>query len=536
LTRTPLRRIAACAGLWIALAAPSARAADPQYQDSMRMVNRYMAQQQFEAAQPILEQLLAQHPHDIPASIAYVEVLLALHHEDAADGFLTQALAGAGDKTDLYRMREKLRRAQGRLEDAFGDILLVLTASPDRAPWANRETNELLSAGLDPAKARKALDSARAQTPAPPNLTFLAAVVAVHEGRGDEALRLIGSFDTETKQSGEAIYRFSEDMFALGRTDLARKAIGEAIERASGAARRSEMLFRAADMASSEGKHQESLAYLDRVIAERAGTAAASSARLKSAEIRDKKLHDPAGALAFYEKIQNDPQLGHYRPTMLMQMADCYLRLGKYDQAARTYREVGPEAFDPEDAELSALRLAEIEFMKGDLDSAVALYQEMADANPRSRFADQAASRYILINKYRLQGGMDDLVKTWGKLEWARLAGDSLQVGRQAAELLKRDPDGALAAEGLLALGEVALAHGNPESARVSYEELVQRYPQDRRRAPEALLRLGILLSDLGRREDALTKFEAVLTDYPMSVQAGDARRRMENLRRDLHS
>jgi len=513
-----------------------ALAVDVKYQGDMRLVNRYMAQEQYEAAQQLLEQVLAQHPHDIPASVAYVEALLALHQEAAADGFLTQALTGPGDKTDLYRMREKVRRSQGRLDDAFRDVLLVLAAGPDRAPWANRETTDLLKSGLEPGKAKKAIESARGEPGASPNLTFLAAVVAVHEGHGEDALKLVASFDNDTKQSGEAIYRFAEDMFALGRNDLAQKAIAEALTRATTPARRSELCFRAADMAESAGKHQEALTYLSKVIAEREGTAAASSAKLKTAEIKDKQLHDPAGALAFYEKIQSDPELGHYRPTMLMQMADCYLRLGKFDQATSTYRGVGAEAFDPEDAELAALRLGEIQFMKGNLDSALTLYQQMADNNPRSRFADQAASRYIMINKYRMGGGLDGLVKTWGRLEWARLAGDSLEVSRAAADLKQRDPDGELAAEALLALGEVELAHGNAEGARASLEELVRTYPKDPRRAPEALLRLGAILSDQGKREEALSKFEAVLTDYPTSVQAGDARRRMEALRRDLHS
>lgn len=529
-------RFAAVALFLGALLSVPARAADPKYQNDMRIVHRYMAQQQYDAAQQLLEQVLARHPHDIPASIAYVEVLLLLHHEDTAEGFLAGALETAKDKTDLYRMREKLRRSQGRLDDAFRDVLLVLGGAPDRGPWANRETTELLKAGLDPGTARKAIEAARREPSAPPALTFLAAVVAVHEGHAEDALKLIASFDAETKQSGEAIYRFGEDMYALGRGELAQKAILEAVARATQPARRSELLFRAADMAEAGGKYREALAHLDRVIAEREGTAAAASAKLKSAQIRDKKLGDPAGALAFYEKIQNDPQLGHHRPTMLVQMGDCYLRLGRYDAATRIYREVGPQAFDPEDAELAALRLAEIQFMKGNIDSALTAYQDMADKNPRSRFADQAASRYIMINKYRLGGGLDGLVKTWGRLEWARLAGDSLEVARTAAELSERDPDGELAAEALLAMGEVAIAGGNPAGAQTSLEELVRRFPKDRRRAPEALMRMGNILADQGKLEDALTKFEAVLIQYPTSVQAGDARRRTEALRRDLHS
>ena len=43
--------------------------------------------------------------------------------------------------------------------------------------------------------------------------------------------------------------------------------------------------------------------------------------------------------------------LGHHQPDMLLQMADCYVRLDRLEEAERTYHEVLPEALDPEQAE-----------------------------------------------------------------------------------------------------------------------------------------------------------------------------------------
>jgi outer membrane protein assembly factor BamD (BamD/ComL family) len=161
----------------------------------------------------------------------------------------------------------------------------------------------------------------------------------------------------------------------------------------------------------------------------------------------------------------------------------------------------------------------------------------MADTYPRSRFTDQAAARYILLNKYARTAMSVDLVRAWGRMEWARLAGDSAAVAATADSLQDRDPEGDLAAEALFALAEIAQAGGNPGGAALRLEEIVRRFPGDKQRAPEALLRLGTLLADvLSRPEDALTRFESILTDYPASVQVGDARRRVEALRRGLRS
>jgi tetratricopeptide (TPR) repeat protein len=520
----------------LTLIAAPARAVDPEYQNFMRIVSRYMAQAQYEAASGLLEQVLAKHPLDVTASITYVEALLHQHRLDEAETFLTGALERISDKADLYRMRAKLRRAQQRPEDAFADVLRAVEANPERGPWAYRETVELLGAGLDPARARKAVEAARGSSDAP-HFVLLTAVVAVHEGKRDEALKLVTQYDAQTKAQGEALRRFADEMALLQKRDLSRKALAIAVERAPSPERRTDHLFRSAELADQDAKYQEALSDLARIALEREGKAAAANARLRSAEIRDTRLHDPAGAIVLYEAILNDPALGHRRPTLLVQMADCYVRLSRFDEAARAYAEAGPEAFDPEDAELSALRLADLEFFRGAPDSALKLYQQMAEANPRSRFTDQAAGRYILVNKYLSLRMAKALVVTWGRMEWGRMAQDSTVVAKAATELLDRDAQGELAAEALLALSEVAEAGGNLEAARARLEELTRSYAWDKRRAPEALLRLGVLLADkMKRPEEALPRFETLLTDYPVSVQAVEARRRVETLRRDLRS
>lgn len=532
-----IRRAALLVLLGLTLGSASALAVDPEYQSAMRAVNRYMAQSQFEAAADLLEQVLAKQPRDLSASITYVEALLALGRPDDADRFLVGALERVTDKADLYRMRSRVRRVQGRLDEAFADLLLVVETQPERAPWAYRETQDLLKEGLDPEAARKAAEKAAKSPEGASRTALLVAVLAAHQGRGDEALRLVAEYDQSAQQHGEALRRFADEMISLDKRDLARGALAAAVERAATPERRTDHLFRTADLAEKDGHYAEALAALDRIAAERSGKSAAANARLRSAQLKDTRMGDFAGALAIYREIQDDPSLGHHRPAMQIAMADCYVRLGRFDEAAATYAEAGPEAFDPEHAEMAALRLADIEFYRGNPDSSLALYQKMAEAYPRSLYTDQAAGRYILINKYLQFRMAGELVKTWGRMEWARTAGDTALAAATASSLLERDPEGELAGEALFLLAENAEKAGNPRAAAARLEEIARRFPGDRSRAPEALLRLGALLAGpLKEPDQALARYETILTDYPASVQAVDARRRMEALRRELRS
>jgi tetratricopeptide (TPR) repeat protein len=527
-----------------ALAAPSlARGADPNHLGQMQVVNRYLAQGQPDAAARVLESLLAQHPDDAVASVAYADVLIKLQRYDDADAFLERALARVEEKGDLYRMREALRRAQGRPEDAFADLVRVLEAAgKDRALWAYQEAGALLDAGLPRERARKLAEEARSQHPDAVEFLILDGAVETLTGHGDEALRRIVARDRAEKHGGEDVLKYAEAVRSLGLEDPALKGLEQAAALSEKPIRRSEILLQAVDIQEHRGDYQDALAGLERIAADRAGTAAAANALLRSAQIRQEHLHDPQGALAVYEKIQDDPALGHHRPEMLAQMADAYLRLGRLEDAEKTYREVIPEAFDPDQAEHAAYALGDLELYRGNPDSAIVLYQDMAEKHPRSRYADQAAGRYILLNKLSQVGGGSEAARTWGKMEWARTVGDSAGVAEAALELVAASQGGApaaideLGAEALLALAEVASAGKNYTEALSRLGELVAEHPDDHR-APEALRREGdILYRDLGKPDEALARYESILTDYPLSVQAGDARRRVEALRRELKS
>ncbi len=526
------------AALFFALAASSpapVRAADPQLQSQMQNARRALTRGQFQQAAEAYRKILGARPLDGAAAAGLAEALVGLKKVAEADSVIAAALGKVSAPADLYQLRARIRRSQDRPVEAFQDVVSLLDADIERAPWAFRETRDMLNGGLDAARAVDLADAARRAHPGSVPFAVLTALIHGLDGRAEEGLRLLLADEESQKLRGKALLLYADHMLALGHEGAGVSALESAADRLDDPAQRSVVLFRVAEVHETQGRYAAALAALERITAERPGTGAAGKALLASADIHQRYLKDPGSALAVYRRIQDDPMLGHRRPEMLLQMADCYVRLGDLDEGARTYASVIPEAVDPEHAETAAYKLAEVEFFRGNIDSALVLYQDMAQAHPRSLLADDAAGRYILLNKYLLVGG-GTAAQLLGRMAWGVLVGDSAAVDSSATLLIENWGEGELAAEAYLGLADLAERSGRYPDAIDYLERLVAGHADDPR-APLALRRQGdILVQHLSRPRDALIRYETILTDYPNSVQAGEARRLVETLRRDLKS
>ncbi len=539
LTSSRLRRFplpaALLAAAALALAAPPAGAVDMRYQSAMMNARAFLARGETDAAIKMYQQVLKEHPNDVPASTGYAEALIAAHRLDDAETFLGEALTRIPEKGDLYRALVALRRAQDRPADAFGEVFHVIEANADRAPWAFRETQDLLANGLASGTARKTAEGAARAHPDSDPMAIVAAEVDVFDGRPAGGLERMKRFDADHERRGKAVMDYAGVLQTLGRPDDALAAMQAVAAMVDDPVIRSQVLFSVADLQEKEERYRDALATLQRIRDERRGTSAEGKALLMSADLYQKHLDDPAGALTVYEKLERDPVVGHRRPELLLQMGECYVRLGRFPEAARTYAETVPEAIDPEDAERAAFEQGEVQFFSGAFDSAMALYQDMAQNHPRSLLADDAAARYILLNKFQALGG-GEAVKVLGRMEWGRTVGDSAAVDSCAHVLIEKWGSGELGAEAYMALADEAVRGGH-FAAALGFLEKVSGDYQDDDRASTALKRQGdLLLEKLNRPQDALLRYEAILTDHPNSVEAGEARRLVERLRRDAKS
>ena len=513
-----------------------ALAVDPKYKSDLNAARRQLLRGNYAEAGTIYKRLLGSKPFEQEASVGYAEALIGQEDYTAAETFLEEALAANEKKTDLYRVRGYLYRAQKQYEKSFGEVLRVLELDPERSAWATQETRQLLSEGMSANKAVGLTETARATRPTELNLPVLEAMILALDERPAEGLTRVTAAEETGQYAGRAVLRYAEELQNLGEAEPALAAFEVAASRTDHPAHRSRILFTVAELQEALENYRGCLTTLETIAAERKGNTAAGRALLKSVDIDLRYLDDPAGALRVYEQLKDDPILGHHRPDMLLQMADCYVRLDRLPEAAATYASVAPEALDPEQAEVASYKIAEVAFFAGDVDSAKSQYQTMAENYPRSLLADDAAHRYILLNMYGSLGA-GELAAAYGRLEWARLVGDSAAVDSSAQVIITNYPDGELAAESWMALADLAVTAGQYELAVERLQKVSGKHAWDAFRAPRALFQEAELLAtQLERPQDALQRYEKILTDYPQSVQAGDARRMVEKLRREIKS
>lgn len=103
-------------------------------------------------------------------------------------------------------------------------------------------------------------------------------------------------------------------------------------------------------------------------------------ARLGAAEFLEKKLQDPAGALAELTAI--DTELKMADRVVYERMASLAERLGRLDDAARAYGEAAARATDPAKRAAAYRKLGELARRQGRLEDAAAAYRRALDAQP----------------------------------------------------------------------------------------------------------------------------------------------------------
>ena len=266
-------------------------------------------------------------------------------------------------------------------------------------------------------------------------------------------------------------------MLALKRDEAAVAALQNAADRIDEAGQRSVVLFNTAEIQESRGKYSEALAVLKRIVDERPGTASAGKALLASADIYQKFLNDPKGALGVYRQIQNDPIVGHRRPEMLLQMADCYVRLDDLDDGGFHLR-----FGDPGGGGSGARGDGGLQAGRGRVSSAATSTLRWCSTRTWRRNTRVASwpttppgVTSCSTSTCWWVGGRR--CSSSGRMEWGLLAGDSAAVDSSASLLIDNWSGGELAAEAHLGLADLAERSGRYPEAIEHLEGIVTGHP-----------------------------------------------------------
>jgi len=283
-----------------------------------------------------------------------------------------------------------------------------------------------------------------------------------------------------------------------------------------------------------EGKplYGSAIAAYEQVIGEFPMTEIAARSMLRIAILRQEKLFDLGGARAELENLVNRyAMFAAVAEEAILRLGDVYLASGDLQGADAEYRILGGHGLiiNPRQ-ETAALRLAELDYFRTKFQDALNRLKDLT-RNPASDVTNDALGMQIFIQ--------DNLKSDTASLkEFAR--GDLLKRQQKLPEALsvfesivRTFPKSDVVDEALMSTGDLLTRLARYSDALAVYNRLLKEFPEsivlDR-----TVMKIGEVYR-LGIKDsvNAIAAYQKLLEQYPNSIYAGEARRRIRELRGD---
>ena len=275
------------------------------------------------------------------------------------------------------------------------------------------------------------------------------------------------------------------------------------------------------------------LASFDAIVQEFPGTDYAARSLYQSATIHLRQYFDLDQALTAFQRILDSPYA-----TQLLR-TDVQLRLGEIQlcradtvAAAKAFRAVTalPGA-TPDQSDEARLRLADIAFYNGRIPDALTLLDSIS-SNTDHDFANDALDLRALLEE-NAQAAPAALT-LFGKAEFLaqqRKNTEAIAVLRDAVTRYPRTP---IVDDAMLRIATLSMRAGLYTDAVTACDKLLTDLA-DQCRFPDRAIFQKAIIQQFGLRakDAAIATYERLLVDHPRSVFAGEARKRIRQLRGD---
>jgi tetratricopeptide (TPR) repeat protein len=206
----------------------------------------------------------------------------------------------------------------------------------------------------------------------------------------------------------------------------------------------------------------------------------------------------------------------------------CLIMLERFDEAKATYDLVRPD-WDDFQAQTAYFNLGEISFYEHDFEAAMSYFNVAMSEYPGEALANDAVERLILIRGSRAGEGYAPELATFADAalrERQGRTGEAIDMFRLTAAAGPAE----VRTQSLKNLIRIYLEAGDYEQAldmcKIAGEGLQSYW------SPVALETAGDIYLRQGRLDDAVAAYEDVIVKYPGSVSAGDARRKLDAVKR----
>ncbi len=236
--------------------------------------------------------------------------------------------------------------------------------------------------------------------------------------------------------------------------------------------------------------------------------------------------HDGVAAEEVFQRIVRQFPQTRWAVLSLVELARLALYRGEFPPAEQYVRQAAAaDTLAPEAAQWAQFWHAELEFFRGNFDSARAAYARVA-LQTASPAANDALQRLVLLENV----SDSSRLARFAAAELAFLQERWEQAQREYLSIANQTGDEPLAELALLRAAEAALARQDFSTAQQLLTRLLAEH-EDILYGDKALLLLGESLERQGRRAEALAVYQQFFLRFPNSIYQDEVRRRIQRLR-----
>ena len=249
--------------------------------------------------------------------------------------------------------------------------------------------------------------------------------------------------------------------------------------------------------------------------------------------IQFEKFADLDGALASFDHVLAETQGVHVlRYDVLLTMGRVHVARGDTARAVERFRLVAaaPDAL-PDQNDEANFRLAEIDYFGGRFEGAITTLEGIA-VNLKADYANDALRLHAFLEENSATA--PEALRAVARGEFLARQGKNSEAAAILQEVIASSPQAPLVDDALMMLGSLHASAGRVTEAIAAYERLLKEFTLGSIVLDRAQFRLGELYQ-YGTRDNgrAIAAYEKLLADFPGSVLAAQARRRIRQLRGD---
>lgn len=358
-------------------------------------------------------------------------------------------------------------------------------------------------------------------------------------GKFDKAFEVYKNMDILTKSQGREVLGFANDSKNDGQLEVALKAYEYIISLGKSGKFLSSALYgypRTLESKMLSGKQinkADALNIIKRyedITKEFPDNVVSADASYRIAVIYLDYLHETSSAKDELNKIVAKFPNTRNAAMALNLLGSVYLIEGdlekSYDAYNKVYRNF--KKFAPEEVISSQYNLAELEFYRGNIDSAKILYAELL-RTPESDATNNALSRISLIetNKNFIRA-----IQLYSQAELFIKQKNLTKAISTLDTIIQEATSDDLAQRSMIQLSEILINSAKYDSALIYSNQLIEKYDKSIFR-DKAMILSGLSYEKLNQKDKAMKVLNDLIIEYPRSIYAQEARDKIRFLRED---